>query len=69
MLLGTCWFPSVDPQLMARCPITDGVLGVPHNAARATAASAPGAWSAFFCHEKYIPSKEHLRFHSRGSDI
>ena len=52
LFLGTCWLPSVDPQLMARCPITDSVLGGPHNAARASAASVPGAWSAFFCHGK-----------------
>lgn len=44
MFLGTCWLPSVSPQLMARCPITDSVLGGPHNAARATASSVP-AWS------------------------
>ena len=27
MFLGTCWLPSVDPELMARCPVTDSVLG------------------------------------------
>ena len=43
MFLGTCWLPSVDPELMARCPITDSVLGTSPQFSQSNSSICP--WS------------------------